>query len=308
MTELAKDHTDRRGRQRFNPVALKELRSRMRGSRAFWALSLYLLLLSAVITLVYLSARASGPVSGPDPRAAGKGIFSAVALLQAFAVLFLTPAFTAGAIVGEKERQTYDILRTTSLTARAFVAGKLISAFAFMFLRIAAAIPLQSLAFLLGGLSPIELLISQAMLLVGAVFYSLLGLFFSSLMRSTISATISTIGFVMLSTLGIPFGAVLMMSFLGPLLFTGSTPLILETALLYAGLLLAGTNLPAAMIISEALLMEENAVLFARIGLSGGPAWVISPWAIFLVVHILLSTDLYGLTVRRVRRYSERGA
>lgn len=302
MTELAKDHTSRRGRQWFNPVALKELRSRMRGSRAFWALSLYLLLLSAVITLIYLSAQVSGPMLRPDPRVAGKGIFSALALLQAFAVLFLTPAFTAGAIVGEKERQTYDILRTTSLTARAFVAGKLVSALAFMFLLIAAAIPLQSLAFLLGGLSPIELVVSQTMLLVGAVFYALLGLFFSSLMRSTISATISTIGFVMLSTLGVPFGAVLMASFLGPLLLTGSAPLMLETALLYVGLLLAGTNLPAAMFISEALLMEENAVLVARIGLSSGSAWVISPWVIYLVLHILLSLALFALTVRRVRR------
>ena len=56
-----------------NPVTVKELRGRMRGRRAFAVLTLYLLILSGVITVVYLaySANASGP-GASTARTAGK--------------------------------------------------------------------------------------------------------------------------------------------------------------------------------------------------------------------------------------------
>jgi ABC-type transport system involved in multi-copper enzyme maturation permease subunit len=96
-----------------NPVTMKELRSRMRGRRAFVVLTVYLLVMSLFLSLVYLAyASASGTRFGPDSRQAGKAMFATVLGVEVFLVIFIAPAFTAGAITGEKERQTYDLLRT----------------------------------------------------------------------------------------------------------------------------------------------------------------------------------------------------
>ena len=53
-----------------NPVTIKELRSRMRGRRAFIVLTLYLLLLSMVVSFVYLTFVAGSSVPGSLPSGA----------------------------------------------------------------------------------------------------------------------------------------------------------------------------------------------------------------------------------------------
>ena len=74
-----------------NPVTVKELRGRMRGRRAFAVLTLYLLILSSVLAVVYLAY--SADVSGPGAtaaRTAGKGLFAAVLAVQVFLCLLYT--------------------------------------------------------------------------------------------------------------------------------------------------------------------------------------------------------------------------
>ncbi|MBL8056625.1 MAG: ABC transporter permease subunit, partial [Anaerolineales bacterium] len=177
-----------------NPVALKELRGRMRGPRAFVVLSVYLLVMSAFITLlygVYLASNTS-VFSRPDRILLGKFVFGSVVGIETLLVCFIAPAFTVGAISGERERQTYDLLRTTLLSERALVWGKLISALSYIFLLLLAALPLQSLAFLLGGVAPEEVVIGTLLLVATAFLFSTAGVFFSSLMRRTLGATILT--------------------------------------------------------------------------------------------------------------------
>ncbi|MCA9960930.1 MAG: hypothetical protein KC443_17945, partial [Anaerolineales bacterium] len=111
MTELTETLPRKRPFRmlRDNPVTLKELRSRMRGRRAFVVLTVYLVVMSLLIALIYLAyASAANQAYGPDPRQAGKVVFGAVIGVQVFLVTFIAPAFTAGAITGEKERQTFD--------------------------------------------------------------------------------------------------------------------------------------------------------------------------------------------------------
>ena len=64
----------------------------------------------------------------------GKMVFGGVLAIELFMVCFIAPAFTTGAISGEKERQTFDLLRTTLLPARRIVIGKLIAALAYIVL------------------------------------------------------------------------------------------------------------------------------------------------------------------------------
>ena len=95
-----------------NPVAIKELRSRMRGRRAFVVLTLYLAMMSGLIFLVYIafSASTSSP-TGLNSRQAGKAVFVSVLVVQSFLVIFIGPAFTSAALSGEKERQIFRMVK-----------------------------------------------------------------------------------------------------------------------------------------------------------------------------------------------------
>ena len=289
-----------------NPVTVKELRSRMRGRRAFAVLTLYLLILGGVISVVYLaySANSFGPGSGAA-RTAGKGLFAAVLAVQVFLVAFIGPAFTAGAISGERERQTFDLLRTTLLSAESFVLGKLISALSYVFLLVLVSIPLQSIAFLLGGLSLTELVVSQLLILVAAVAYALYGLWCSAAMRTTLAATVTTFAGMLFVTFGTPLLAG-MVTVLGSA-FSGTwlSGALIETLVLYGGVTAAATNLPATLILSETLYLDQDAIFGFTSTIGGTTLWSVSPWLLFILFHTLAAVALYIWTVRRVRRVSD---
>ena len=292
-----------------NPVTMKELRSRMRGRRAFVVLTVYLLVMSLFLSLVYLAyASASGSRFGPDSRQAGKAVFAAVLGVEVFLVIFIAPAFTAGAITGEKERQTYDLLRTTLLPANWFVLGKLLSALTYVFLLIFASIPLQSISFLLGGLSVEELVIGQLLVLVTAVTFALFGLYCSSVMKSTLAASVVTFGGALFWTAGMPIVVLMFSGFFGSMVFGGSLNWVTEAFLYYGGLTLAATNLPATMIISEGALLSENTLLFftASVGTPSHTITLFSPWPLFLILYTLAALLLYWACVRRVKRIADK--
>jgi ABC-2 type transport system permease protein len=300
-----------------NPVVQKELRGRMRGRRAFVVLTLYLLLLSCITSLVYLAyASAAQQPYGPDSYLIGKVVFGGVLGLQLLLVIFITPAFTAGAISGERERQTYDLLRTTLLPARALVSGKLISALAYVVLLILAAIPLESIAFFLGGVAIEEVILSQLILLVTTLALGAVSVYISTRARSTLIATVLSYGFAFLTTGGLP----LLFMVLSPILGFSSTLFLgfdephwlLIVVLIYIGGFLLAINPIATLIASEIVLIEEQTVWFFKISIpsltgSSSPSplqniWLISPWTVYVAFYVLVAALAYWLAVRRVRR------
>ena len=97
-------------------VGVKELRGRMRGRRAFVILTVYLVLLAGFAWMMelILEKQYSNILSGTAAFASaqiGQGIFIALLLLETLLVVVLAPAFTAGAISLEREKQTLDLWR-----------------------------------------------------------------------------------------------------------------------------------------------------------------------------------------------------
>src|SRR5690606_6689202 len=111
-------------------------------------------------------------------------------------IIFIAPAFTAGAVTGERERKTYDLLQITLLPRPSFIIGKLESALGYIFLLLLAAIPLQSIAFLFGGVSETELIISFVILVVTAIALGTIGLYFSTAAERTLTASVRAYSFV----------------------------------------------------------------------------------------------------------------
>jgi ABC-type transport system involved in multi-copper enzyme maturation permease subunit len=83
-------------------------------------------------------------------------------LLQASAVLVLTPVYVAGALGEEKERRTLDLLLTTHLRSHEIVLGKLFARLAHLTGLLLTAVPIFCLAMLWGGVDPTLLAASLA--------------------------------------------------------------------------------------------------------------------------------------------------
>ncbi len=288
-----------------NPVIVKELRARMRGARAFIVLTAYLLLLSCFTSLIYLSVSGSaqataGSQMGP---ALGKVVFGGVVAFELFLVCFMTPAFTAGAISGEREKRTYDLLITTLLPARSIVLGKLISALAYVVLLILAAVPLESLAFVLGGVTPAEVIIASIVLLVTALGYGSIGIFYSSLARSSTLSTVLTYATTLLTNLGLPIVALLLAPAfsMGLEEIFGDPPWTTLVLLIYFFGFLACTNPLLTAILTEMLIVEGKPLFFFTEQLDSQHTILLaSPWLVYTIFYLVVSVVLIRLSIRRI--------
>lgn len=297
-------------RRESNPLLVKELRGRMRGARAFVVLTVYLLLLSCFTSIIYYAyvANTSGPGGGAEMAYLGKTIFASVVIIEIFMVTFITPAFTAGAISGERERMTYELLRTTLLSARKLVFGKLASALTYMFLLILAAVPLESLAFVLGGVVVEELAIALVILLVTALAFAAIGLLFSSFLRTTLASTVLSYIVALMLTVGLPVLMLISAALLDSFMYDFDPPSwIVEAGLMYLVLFLVSLSPVSAAVATELVLEEENAILYFWYDIDSTHRIPIpSFWIMYALVYLGLALVLLLITVLRVRQQERR--
>jgi ABC-2 type transport system permease protein len=188
-----------------NPILVKEIRSRMRGPRAFIVLTVVLLLLGVVSYALYrIIVLTSSYSRTPLSPQIGQALFVGLAVLELIMVCFLTPAITASAISTEREQQTYEMLLVTPLLPGSILRGKLVSALSYVFLLLFAAVPMASLVFIFGGVAPRDMLRTFVVLLAVAVTLGMIGVFMSAWLKRTARATVVSYLVVLFLLLG-PF-------------------------------------------------------------------------------------------------------
>lgn len=291
-----------------NPVIIKELRGRMRGARAAVTLTFYLIILAGVMLLFYWMMRPSvsyNSFGGPTNAAnIGKFLFSALVLFQTIMVCLLTPAFTAGAITSEREQKTYDLLMTTLLPARSIILGKLGSAMAFVVILILAIAPLESLSFMFGGVSPEEIILSQVVMLAAALLFASVGIFWSSLLRSSVASNVLTYGTILFQLIGIPLLWVVVTTATSMNYNPSGGPPVSQTEpFIYISGITLSANPVLAMIFSEGFyLMGKPLFIYTDTTLLNGKSLlVMSPWLVFCVEALLMSLLLILLSIRNVQ-------
>lgn len=164
----------------FVALLTKELRLRLRRERSIWVIIIYLLVMG-LLSLLFLS-RQNGFSSYVLSQVGGQ-LYILLAAVQLVLILFITPAFTSTSINGEKDRQTFDLLLCSRLSAFSLVGGKLVAGLANALLLIAAAIPLFSLVFFFGGVSPAQFVKTTLVFIVTAIEVGTFGLFCSTTLR-----------------------------------------------------------------------------------------------------------------------------
>jgi hypothetical protein len=294
---------------RSNPVMLKEVRERMRGARAFVVITIYLGLMSGFTILFFLIQRGVVQEQGSAATGAlGRQLFAGVVGIELLLIIFIAPAFTAGAVTTERERKTYDLLQITLLPKSSFIIGKLESALSYILLLLLAAIPLQSIAFLFGGVSETEVVLAFFLLAVTAVMLGTVGLYFSTLVDRTLTASVRTYTVAFAFMVGIP----LVLGFfidkyrdaisgIGTNL-AGASPVV-EAMVLYFGAFLTSLNPVMTALSTQQLLIDRQSLGLWSATLSDATTVPqISPWLTFTVIYITVSAVLIVLSIRRMRR------
>ncbi|HYE82577.1 MAG TPA: ABC transporter permease subunit [Clostridia bacterium] len=177
----------------INPVLLKELKVRMRGWRAAGIIALYLLILSMVALFIIYTTFMNPYGSTIDPQVS-IGAYTGLAIIQFILIMFIVPALTAGAIAGEREKQTLDLVLCTRLRPISIITGKLFASTSQTLLLIISSLPIFSLVFLFGGISIKEIIQLFAFYIMTAVTIGCIGIFFSTCLKRTTAATVFTYG------------------------------------------------------------------------------------------------------------------
>ena len=292
---------------RLNPVMLKELRGRMRGLRGFAIITIFLILMSFFTILLYLLRVPQGGavVTGE----LGRLLFIGVLFIELMLIIFIVPALTAGAITSERERKTYDLLQTTLITKAAFVVGKMQSALGYIMLLLLSAIPLQSIAFLFGGVSESEMILALLILAVSAMALGAFGMFFSSMTERTLSATVRAYTAALAIAIGLPIAALILFrgaygNVINSIAANVSDNPTIEAAVIYLDMIAAGLNPIMAAIYSQQMLIDHQQLIAMRVTLSSSGATipVLSPWVILTLGYLSAAALLILLAVRRMER------
>ena len=168
----------------LNPVLGKEFRSRMRTWKSPLVVSVYLGILALIAVGYYWMRQTSMAYSGFGPEV-GPQMYVTLAIFQLLLVSFVTPAFTAGVISGERERQTLDLLICTRLSSASIVLNKLLASISYIVLLIVASLPVFGVVYFFGGVLLQEIGQAFVVYLMTALTFGAVGVFCSSIFRRT---------------------------------------------------------------------------------------------------------------------------
>src|SRR6478752_150127 len=166
---------------RENPVLQRELLTNLRMSRAFVLLFMYVALLGAVVWLAWPQEQR---LDLAQPTAA-KRLVNLFFFGQFVLASLMAPSFAAGAITGEKERMSYEMLLATPLRPGAIVMGKFFAALCHLGILMVCSLPIVMLCLPLGGVSLYEVFVAYFGMISTVALFGMISLWASSYFSRT---------------------------------------------------------------------------------------------------------------------------
>lgn len=191
---------------RINPIYQKEIKQTARMKKV-------MVLLLVFNTLLILFGLFAFYLIFQTDENAGKSvkyseilrIYTIISAIESLLIIFLTPGLTAGAISGEREKQTLDILLSTDMSIGRIVLGKLFASIHFILLLMISSLPVFGIIFYIGGITFGQVINFIFFLFITAIYIGSIGIFFSSVCKRSTIATVSTYAVVLLLTIGLTF-------------------------------------------------------------------------------------------------------
>lgn len=177
-----------------NPVLQRELIVNLRTPRAFLLMLIYQIALAAVVLIAYPR---DVKIDLSRESASAQRLVDFFFVGQFAIASLMAPSFTAGAISGEKERKTYEMLLASPLRPIVIVSGKLIAALAHLIVLVSGSLPIIMLCLPLGGVSIYELLAAYVGLLSSIFLFGSISMYCSSYFKRTSSSLVVSYVFIL---------------------------------------------------------------------------------------------------------------
>lgn len=182
-------------KMQLNPIIKRDVRVQSRSMKICWGVFVYELILALVFFLVMLIIQEENKYSTSNIYSTLVLLYPILGVTQLVVLALIVPVRTASAISGEKERQTFDIMMTTSMTPFSIILGKVMTAIIQSMFFVVASMPVMALSFVIGGMSWSYLFWFFAVALLMSFFAASIGILCSSLCKRSVSAVIMAYGF-----------------------------------------------------------------------------------------------------------------
>lgn len=171
-----------------NPVLQRELLVNLRMTRSFVLLLVFQLSLATVVYLAWPTDNVRLDLTGSG--GATRSLVDLFFLGQYLLASLMAPSFAAGAIAGEKERGTYEMLLASPVRPESIVLGKLVAALTHLAILIFASLPIVMLCLPLGGVSFYEVLAAYLVLICSVITFGMISLACGSFFPRTSSSLV----------------------------------------------------------------------------------------------------------------------
>ena len=171
-----------------NPVLQRELVVNLRMTRGFILLFAYIALLGGLVLAAW---PAEQKLDLAQPEEAQK-LVNLLFLGQYILVSLMTPSFAAGAITGERERESYEMLLASPLKPGAIVLGKLAASLTPLAELMICSLPIVMLCLPLGGVSPYEVGAAYLAMMSSVALSGMISLWCSSFFNRTSASLVAS--------------------------------------------------------------------------------------------------------------------
>lgn len=183
-----------------NPILLKELRATFRTN----LFVRFLYLATGVVGMAVLAIGAVIASGELPPATVGQVLFQLFLGAGLLLIFLVAPGYASASITIEHEQQTWESLELSGMSAWRVVWGKLAACYASIALVLVALSPIVGIAFLFGGVSPGQVLVGFASLLLALVPAVAYGVAISARLRSTrLAIVLATVTFFPVGLLGV---------------------------------------------------------------------------------------------------------
>ena len=172
----------------LNPILSFSATRRMRSFRTLLVVIAYVAVLLGIV-LAMMFQLFGGTVTISAMRN-GVACYNILMIAQFALIVLIAPAMTSGAIAGERERQTLDLLLVTNTRSFRIVTGKTMESFAVLALLIVSGFPVMCMTLAAGAVTLMQLLAGELFLLAVAFAAVCVGLFASSIARTSMTGGI----------------------------------------------------------------------------------------------------------------------
>lgn len=262
-----------------NPVLVKEFRQRWRTAKTPLIITLYLLVMGGFACFImYQNYYKMGYIQLGQT----KEVIMLLSLLQMGLIAFVAPGLSAGAISGERERQTLNILLTTNLSPASIIISKLMTSVSFILLLVVSTMPLYAMALLYGGVSPLQLLETFGFFILTILLCGSFGLLCSVWFKRTGVSTVVAYGVLFAFLAAAPFLSEVAREFWAAYQRYPNHPFLHNNPYLNSiPVILEGVS-PFDMLLRLFGVRGDYGALVSY------PFWITNPWPIFLTVIPLL--------------------